>query len=99
MLWIPVFAAGVINGIGHMLGYRNFESKHRRTGVVDSSKNILPWGILIGGEELHNNHHANEVSPKLSAKWFEFDIGWCYITIFRWVGLIKHIRLDRHYPT
>lgn len=98
MLWIPIFAAGVINGVGHYLGYRNFESKHRKTGVVDSSKNILPWGILIGGEELHNNHHANEVSPKLSAKWFEFDIGWCYINLFRLLGLVKSIRLDRPFP-
>lgn len=92
MFWIPIFAAGVINGIGHFVGYRNFESCHRRTGVVDSSRNIVPWGILIGGEELHNNHHADELSAKLSVKWYEFDIGWLYIRIFHALGLIGSIR-------
>ncbi|MGA1665118.1 MAG: DesA family fatty acid desaturase, partial [Burkholderiaceae bacterium] len=72
MAWIPFFAAGVINGIGHFWGYRNFKSP-------DTSTNLVPWGILIGGEELHNNHHANATSPKLSSKWYEFDIGWLYI--------------------
>lgn len=72
MLWIPVTAAGVINGIGHYWGYRNFECE-------DASTNIIPWGILIGGEELHNNHHTFGTSAKLSYKWFEFDIGWFYI--------------------
>ncbi len=92
VIWIPVFAAGIINGVGHFVGYRNVESYHRITGVVDSSRNILPWGILIGGEELHNNHHANELSPKLSSKWYEFDIGWLYIRVFQFFGLIKSIR-------
>jgi stearoyl-CoA desaturase (delta-9 desaturase) len=69
MLWIPFFAAGVINGIGHYWGYRNFACE-------DASTNILPWGILIGGEELHNNHHAYGSSAKLSNRWYEFDIGW-----------------------
>jgi stearoyl-CoA desaturase (delta-9 desaturase) len=74
MLWIPVTAAGVINGIGHFWGYRNFACK-------DASRNIVPWGILIGGEELHNNHHAYGTSAKLSSQWYEFDIGWLYIRI------------------
>lgn len=74
MLWIPIWAAGVINGIGHFSGYRNFETE-------DASTNIVPWGILIGGEELHNNHHAYASSAKLSYKWWEFDIGWLYIRI------------------
>ncbi|WP_028449782.1 DesA family fatty acid desaturase [Chitinibacter tainanensis] len=72
MMWIPIMAAGVINGIGHFWGYRNFECE-------DASTNLLPWGILIGGEELHNNHHTFGTSAKLSYKWFEFDIGWLYI--------------------
>ncbi|MBI5450530.1 MAG: transposase [Gammaproteobacteria bacterium] len=72
MLWIPFFAAGVINGLGHWWGYRNFE-------VSDRSTNIVPWGILIGGEELHNNHHTYAASAKLSVKRWEFDIGWLYI--------------------
>jgi len=82
MLWIPVFAAGVINGIGHFWGYRNFE-----TG--DASRNIVPWGILIGGEELHNNHHAHAQSARLSNKWWEFDIGWLYIRLLEIFGLAK----------
>ena len=82
MLWIPVFAAGVINGLGHARGYRNFE-------CPDASTNISPWGILIGGEELHNNHHAFPTSAKLSNKWFEFDIGWLYIRIFSMLGLAR----------
>ncbi len=80
MAWIPFFAAGIINGVGHYWGYRNSKSP-------DTSKNILPWGILIGGEELHNNHHANATSPKLSSKWFEFDIGWLYIRVLALAGL------------
>ena len=72
LLWIPVTAAGVINGIGHWWGYRNFES-------ADASTNISPWGLLIGGEELHNNHHTYPTSAKLSVKRYEFDIGWVYI--------------------
>ncbi len=74
MLWIPFFAAGVVNGVGHFLGYKN-----GNTG--DHSSNILPWGILIGGEELHNNHHLNPGCSKLSRRWFEFDIGWFYIKL------------------
>jgi stearoyl-CoA desaturase (delta-9 desaturase) len=82
MAWIPFFAAGVINGIGHYWGYRNFENE-------DASTNIVPWGILIGGEELHNNHHTFGTSAKLSYKWFEFDIGWMYIRILEILGLAK----------
>ncbi len=95
IVWIPVFAAGIVNGVGHYFGYRNFESCHRKTGVVDSSTNIGPFGVLIGGEELHNNHHAHELSPKLSVKWYEFDIGWMYIRFFNFLGLVKSIRSDR----
>jgi stearoyl-CoA desaturase (delta-9 desaturase) len=80
--WIPFWAAGVINGIGHYWGYRNWP-----TG--DASTNIVPWGILIGGEELHNNHHAFTTSAKLSSKWYEFDIGWMYIRILEALGLAK----------
>lgn len=82
MLWIPIWAAGVINGIGHYFGYRNFEP-------TDASRNIVPWGILIGGEELHNNHHAYPASARLSNKWWEFDIGWLYIRILSALGLAK----------
>jgi stearoyl-CoA desaturase (delta-9 desaturase) len=80
MLWIPITAAGVINGIGHFWGYRNFDCE-------DASTNIVPWGILIGGEELHNNHHTFATSAKLSNKWYEFDIGWLYIQMMSAVGL------------
>ncbi len=80
MLWIPFLAAGVINGIGHYWGYRNFQSE-------DTSTNVIPWGILIGGEELHNNHHAYGTSAKLSNRWYEFDIGWLYIRILETLGL------------
>jgi stearoyl-CoA desaturase (delta-9 desaturase) len=82
MMWIPVTAAGIINGIGHYWGYRNFDCK-------DASTNILPWGIIIGGEELHNNHHTYGTSAKLSSKWYEFDIGWMYIMILSFFGLAK----------
>jgi stearoyl-CoA desaturase (delta-9 desaturase) len=82
MLWIPVFAAGVINGLGHARGYRNFD-------CPDASTNIVPWGILIGGEELHNNHHAFPTSARLSNKWYEFDIGWLYIRILSILGLAR----------
>jgi stearoyl-CoA desaturase (Delta-9 desaturase) len=78
--WIPFWAAGVINGVGHFFGYRNYD-------VADASTNIVPWGILIGGEELHNNHHAYASSAKLSSKWYEFDIGWLYICILAALGL------------
>lgn len=82
MLWIPVTAAGIINGIGHYWGYRNYD-------CTDASRNILPIGILIGGEELHNNHHTFGTSAKLSSKWYEFDIGWLYIRSMEIVGLAK----------
>jgi stearoyl-CoA desaturase (delta-9 desaturase) len=82
MLWIPITAAGVINGVGHFWGYRNFNNE-------DASRNIVPWGILIGGEELHNNHHTYATSAKLSNKWYEFDIGWLYIQMMGAVGLAK----------
>ncbi len=82
MLWIPVMAAGVINGVGHYFGYRSFQ-------VEDASTNIVPWGILIGGEELHNNHHAYASSARLSNKWYEFDIGWFYIRTLEIVGLAE----------
>ena len=80
MVWIPFWAAGVINGVGHYWGYRSFETQ-------DASRNIVPWGILIGGEELHNNHHAYAASARLSNKWWEFDIGWLYIRILEVLGL------------
>ena len=80
MIWIPFWAAGVINGIGHYWGYRNFD-------CADAATNIVPWGILIGGEELHNNHHAFATSAKLSARWYEFDIGWVYIRLLQALGL------------
>jgi stearoyl-CoA desaturase (delta-9 desaturase) len=82
MAWIPVTAAGVINGIGHYWGYRNFEAP-------DASTNIVPWGILIGGEELHNNHHTYPTSAKFSVKPYEFDIGWIYISLMEKVGLAR----------
>jgi stearoyl-CoA desaturase (delta-9 desaturase) len=80
MLWIPITAAGVINGIGHWWGYRNFESS-------DASTNVSPWGLLIGGEELHNNHHTYPTSAKLSVKPYEIDIGWLYIRLLATLGL------------
>ena len=82
MIWIPLWAAGVVNGIGHWIGYRNGETK-------DRSRNFSPWGIIIGGEELHNNHHLEPANPKLSRKWFEFDLGWMWLSVFRLVGLAK----------
>ena len=82
MVWIPFTAAGVINGIGHYWGYRNFEA-------ADASTNIVPWGILIGGEELHNNHHTYPTSAKFSVKPYEFDIGWVYISLLEKVGLAR----------
>jgi stearoyl-CoA desaturase (Delta-9 desaturase) len=82
MLWIPINAAGIINGIGHYWGYRNFEAP-------DASTNISPWGIVIGGEELHNNHHTYPTSAKFSVKPYEFDIGWVYIRGLQALGLAK----------
>ena len=84
MMWIPFFAAGIVNGVGHYWGYRSFQAD-------DASRNIVPWGILIGGEELHNNHHAYPSSAQLSNKWFEFDIGWMYIRIMTMFGL-AHVK-------
>ena len=82
MLWIPITAAGIINGLGHWWGYRNFEAP-------DASTNVSPWGLLIGGEELHNNHHTYPTSAKLSVKPYEFDIGWGYIRLLEMAGLAK----------
>ena len=82
IVWIPLWAAGVVNGFGHWWGYRNTDTK-------DQSKNIVPWDFWVGGELLHNNHHHNPASPKLSEKWWEFDIGWLYICILRALGLAK----------
>jgi len=82
MAWIPFWAAGVVNGIGHWWGYRN-------TDTQDCSRNIFPWGIVIGGEELHNNHHESPASAKLSRRWWEFDLGWMYIR------LLEHFHLAR----
>ncbi len=82
MIWIPFWAAGVINGLGHWWGYRNGETK-------DNSRNISPWGIIIGGECLHNNHHLDPANPKLSRRWFELDIGWVYIKILEFFKLVK----------
>ncbi len=88
MIWIPFWAAGVINGLGHYLGYRGFETS-------DASTNIVPWGILIGGEELHNNHHAYAASARLSNKWWEIDLGWIYI---RFLAICRLARVKRLAP-
>jgi len=82
MIWIPFWAAGVINGIGHWWGYKNGETK-------DYSRNISPWGIVIGGEELHNNHHLDPASARLSKNWYEFDIGWMWFKIFETIKLAR----------
>jgi len=82
MLWIPFWAAGIVNGVGHALGYRNYN-------VKDESRNISPIAIWLGGEELHNNHHADPHSAKFKAKWYEFDIGWTYIRLLQIFGLAK----------
>jgi stearoyl-CoA desaturase (delta-9 desaturase) len=89
MAWIPFWAAGVINGVGHYWGYRSYET-------ADASTNIVPWGIIIGGEELHNNHHAYASSARLSSKWWEIDIGWLYIRILQAFGLahVKRVAPD-----
>ena len=80
MMWIPIWAAGVINGIGHYWGYRNFAS-------ADTATNIVPWGLIVGGEELHNNHHAYGSSAKFSSRWWEIDLGWGYIRVLSMLGL------------
>ena len=82
MIWIPFWAAGMINGLGHWWGYRNGETK-------DHSRNISPIGIIVGAEELHNNHHLDPASPKLSRKWWEFDAGWMWFTVFKFFRLAK----------
>jgi fatty-acid desaturase len=82
MIWIPFWAAGIINGLGHAFGYRNYDTN-------DNSTNILPWGIIIGGEELHNNHHRRPGDVKLSHRPWEFDIGWMWLSFFRIVRLAR----------
>jgi len=82
MIWIPFWAAGVINGAAHWWGYRNGQTR-------DHSRNISPWGIIVGGEELHNNHHLDPASARLSRRWWEFDIGWMYICLLSWVKLAQ----------
>jgi stearoyl-CoA desaturase (delta-9 desaturase) len=82
MIWVPFFAAGVINGLAHWWGYRNVDTP-------DTSRNLWPWAFWIGGEELHNGHHADGANPKFSTKWWEFDIGWMYIRILEIFGLAK----------
>ncbi len=82
MLWIPFWAAGVINGLSHWWGYRN-------TNTKDTSRNLWPWAIWIGGEELHNNHHSNGASAKFKQRWWEIDIGWMYISILQFFRLAK----------
>jgi stearoyl-CoA desaturase (delta-9 desaturase) len=84
ILWMPILG-GLVNGVGHAWGYTNFSIK-------DSSKNFFPFGLLLGGEELHNNHHADPRSARFRRRWFEFDVGWVYITLFSWIGLaeVKH---------
>jgi stearoyl-CoA desaturase (delta-9 desaturase) len=87
IIWIPFWAAGVINGLGHWWGYRNGESK-------DKSRNLVPWGIIVGGEELHNNHHLSPASVKLSRRWFEFDLGYAWLKLFSLLGLASIVRKD-----
>ena len=82
MIWIPFWAAGVVNGIGHWFGYRNTDTK-------DTSRNIVPFGFIIGGEELHNNHHADGANASFRQRWFEFDEGWLVIKLLESVGLAK----------
>jgi stearoyl-CoA desaturase (delta-9 desaturase) len=84
IVWIPFWAAGVINGVGHFIGYRNWD-----VPAPDASRNIVPIGVLIGGEELHNNHHAYPASAKFSLKWYEFDIGWIYIRVLEAFGFAR----------
>lgn len=86
MLWIPFWAAGVVNGLGHWWGYRNFET-------ADTATNLSPWGVWIGGEELHNNHHTFPSSAKFSLRKWEFDIGWAAIRLFETLGLARVLRV------
>ena len=85
MIWIPFWAAGVINGLGHFIGYKNEQTR-------DHSCNLVPWGIVVGGEELHNNHHVAPGDPKLSRRWFEIDIGWMWIKIFEFLKLLTIVK-------
>ena len=89
MIWIPFWAAGVINGVGHAIGYRNFE-------VKDESRNISPVAIWLAGEELHNNHHADPRSARFAARWFEFDMGWLYIRVLALLGLARVVHAREH---
>jgi len=82
MIWIPFWAAGVVNGLAHWWGYKNGTTR-------DNSRNVSPWAVVIGGEELHNNHHLDPASPRLSRRWFELDIGWIWIKILCWLRLAK----------
>ncbi len=82
MMFIPFFAGGVVNGVGHFFGYRNFE-------CADASRNIVPWGLIVGGEELHNNHHTFATSAKFSVHWWEVDLGWLYIRLLQAFKLAK----------
>ena len=88
MIWIPFWAAGVINGVGHFLGYRNYD-------LPDASRNIIPWGIIIGGEELHNNHHAYASSAQFSSRKWEIDLGWFYV---RLLAKLKLLKIQRRIP-
>jgi stearoyl-CoA desaturase (delta-9 desaturase) len=85
MIWIPLFAAGIINGLSHWWGYRNYD-------VSDTSRNLYPIAFWIGGEELHNNHHGDGASAKFSKRWWEFDIGWFYIRVLSVLGLVRSVR-------
>ena len=89
MIWIPFWAAGVINGLGHAVGYRVHDTP-------DQSRNIVPWGIVIGGEELHNGHHANPASARLSHRWWEFDVGYFYIRVLEILGLATNVNRRLH---
>jgi stearoyl-CoA desaturase (Delta-9 desaturase) len=89
MLWVPFWAAGVLNGLGHAFGYRNYQR-------TDAARNIIPWGILLSGEELHNNHHARPGRAKFSKRWWEIDIGWAYIRILEHLGLAQPRRRTLH---
>ena len=92
MIWIPFWAAGVINGVGHFAGYRNFD-------LPDASRNIVPWGLLIGGEELHNNHHAYASSAQFSARGWEIDLGWWYVRLLSAMRLLKvHRKIPMSLP-
>lgn len=89
MIWIPLWAAGVINGVGHAIGYRNFT-------VKDESRNLTPIAIWLAGEELHNNHHADPRSARFAARWFEFDMGWLYIRVLALLGLAEVLHARKH---